>query len=189
MPGPKPAALLKVPRWSEFVTPTTLVSHSASQPTAPRPLTPGTHLPSPAAPLLSQCRTPVPQALVPNLLQPKSTSILFVNTSKDFQLSTPKPLISRTPEPLIASVPYLPLPSLPNTFPSGFAPTTMPLHFNFFMLYGSISTQPDSPLPTAGPQALLGSQLFYLADTAIDFVAAAVPHPSSDFLPAFTAIF
>lgn len=150
-----------MPRWSELVIPTTLVSRSASQPAATRSLSLEAHLPRSAAALLSQCRTPVPQAFAPHLLQPKSTTILSVNTSEDFQLSTPKPPISCTLEPLTASVPHLPLPSLPNTFLSGFVPTTMPLHFHFFTLYGSICTQPDSALSTAGAQALLGSQLFY----------------------------
>lgn len=38
--------------------------------------------PRPAAPPLSQYTTPVPWVLVPNLLQPMSSSIVFVNTSK-----------------------------------------------------------------------------------------------------------
>ena len=121
----------------------------------------GSSSPKPPPPL-PQCRTPVPQALVPNLLQPKPTSILFVNTPKDFQFSTPKSPTFCTPQPLMASAPHLPLPSLSHAFPPGFVPTTTPLCFSFFTLYGSISTQPDSLVLTSGPQALLGSQLFYL---------------------------
>lgn len=101
-----------MPRWSELVIPTTLVSCSASQPAATRSLSLEARLPRSADALLSQCRTPVPRALAPHLLQPKSTTILSVTTSEDFQLSTPKPPISCTLEPLTASVPHLPLPSL-----------------------------------------------------------------------------
>lgn len=127
------------------------------------------------------------QLLFPELLSqihsnPSPPPSFFMNTSKHVQLSTPKPPTSCTPEPLIASVPHL-------RSPLSQSPSYLPLYPPqcLFTLYGSIYTPRDSPLPTSWPQALWG--LSCSADMTIDFVASAVPHLSSNFLPAFTAKF
>lgn len=106
-PAPKP---LQDGQMSEFVTPSTLMSHRASQHSIETSCTGSLSL-SPKFLCSPRAELQFPELLAQIYSSPRlPLSFVFVNTSKDFQLSTPKPSISCTPEPLIASVSHLLLP-------------------------------------------------------------------------------